>query len=310
MITTITLNPAIDRTIILDSFHHGSVNKIKSVREDIGGKGINVTKVLKSLGDNSCAIGFIGEKNSKYVGDLLKDEQLISDFIKVEGKTRLNIKIVEMDTKITTDINEIGFEVYEAQLTSLKALIVKYAQESEMLAFSGSIPQGLPSDIYFELLSIAGKYTKTVLDADGVFLLEGLKASPYIIKPNIHELENALSRKLSTHEEIKKAARELIYNYKIKYVLISMGGDGSILVSENKAIFAKALKIEVKSSVGAGDSMVAGFIYGMTSEDCTTSKALAYATACGALAASQEGTQTFEKEDVEKLVKKVELISF
>lgn len=310
MITTVTLNPAIDRTIILDSFDHGSVNRIKSVREDIGGKGINVAKVLQSLGYNTCATGFIGERNSRYVEDLLQSEQVTSDFVTVEGKTRLNTKIVEMDTKITTDINEIGFEISEEQLNSLKELITKYAQKSEMLAFSGSIPQGLPSDIYFELLSIAGKYTKTVLDADGIFLLEGLKANPYIIKPNIHELENALSRKLNTHEEIKMAARDLIRDYKIKYVLISMGGDGSILVSAHKAIFAKALKIEVKSSVGAGDSMVAGFLYGINNEDITTSQALAYATACGALAASQEGTQTFKKEDVEKLVEKVELILF
>lgn len=309
MITTVTLNPAIDRTVILDSFYHGSINRIASDREDIGGKGINVAKVLQSLGYKSCAIGFMGQQNSKYVEDLLTRESLKSDLIMVEGKTRLNTKIVEMDTKITTDINEVGFEVSQDQLSSLKERIIQYAQKSEMMVFSGSIPQGLPSDIYFELLSIAGQHTKTVLDADGIFLLEGLRASPYIIKPNIHELENALSRKLNTHPEIKAAARELIHDYKIKYVLVSMGGDGSILVSAHKAIFAQALKIDVKSSVGAGDSMLAGFIYGVINEGCTTGKALAYATACGALAASQEGTQTFKKEAVEKLVKKVELSS-
>ena len=309
MITTVTLNPAIDRTIILDSFHHGSVNRLKSAREDIGGKGINVTKVLKSLGHNSCAIGFIGEKNKSYVENLLKGEQLTSDFITVEGQTRLNTKIVELDTKITTDINEIGFEISSEQLSCLEESIVKYAKKSELLVFSGSIPKGLPSNIYFKLLSIAGEFTKTVLDADGVFLLEGIKARPYIIKPNIHELENALSKKLTTHEEIKEAARELIRAYDIKYILVSMGGDGSILVSANEAIFAKALKIDVKSSVGAGDSMVAGFIYGI-SNGFTANKALAYATSCGALAASQEGTQSFKKEAVEEFVKKVELNSF
>ena len=310
MITTITLNPAIDRTIILDSFQHGSVNRVKSVREDMGGKGINVAKVLQSLGQDACATGFIGEKNSKYVQSLLMDEKLKNDFIIVEGQTRLNTKIVEISTKLTTDINEIGFHISQEQLGSLEELIVKYAKQSELLVFSGSIPQGMPSDIYNRLLSIAAPFTKTALDADGAILLEGLKASPYIIKPNIHELENAISRKLNTHEEIKEAARELIRDYNIGYVLVSMGGDGSILVSRDQALFAKALKVEVKSSVGAGDSMLAGFIYGLMNQDFKLNEALAYATACGALAVGQEGTQTLKKEDVVSLIKQVEINIF
>lgn len=310
MITTVTLNPAIDRTIILDNFEHGSINRVKSVREDIGGKGINVARVLQSLGSNSYAIGFIGEKNNKYVQNLLATENLKSEFITVDGQTRLNTKIVEINTKITTDINEVGFCITKEQLESIKQLILKHGEKSEIMVFSGSIPQGLPSDIYSELLNIVAPFTKTVLDADGIFLLEGLKSSPYLIKPNIHELENALSRKLNTHEEIKQAARELISKYKIQYILVSMGGDGSILVSQDEALFAKALKVEVKSSVGAGDSMLAGFIYGISKQNYTINKALAYATACGALAVSQEGTQTFAKEDVEKLVEKVEISSF
>lgn len=310
MITTVTLNPAIDRTIILDSFKHGSINRVKGVREDIGGKGINVAKVLQSLGSNACAIGFMGEKNSKYVQSLLMNEKVSNEFIIVEGQTRLNTKIVEISTQLTTDINEIGFHISKEQLNRIKQLILRYAKQSEMVVFSGSIPQGVSSDIYFQLLSIAAPFTKTVLDADGVFLLEGLKASPYLIKPNIDELESALSKKLSTHEEIKQAARELIYEYSIKYVLVSMGGDGSILVSADTAIFAKALKVEVKSSVGAGDSMLAGFIYGKTNENLTAHTALAYATACGALAVSQEGTQTFKREEVESLIKQVEISSF
>ncbi|HHX59863.1 MAG TPA: 1-phosphofructokinase [Epulopiscium sp.] len=310
MITTVTLNPTIDRTIILNSFHHGSINRITSVKEDAGGKGINVAKVLQSLGHKSCAIGFLGKNNSDYVESLLEAEKLTNDFITVEGQTRFNTKIVEMDTKITTDIKEIGFEISEEKLSSLKDLIITYAKKSEVMTFNGSVPPGLPSNVYFNLLSIANEYTKTVLDTDGVFLLEGLKASPYIIKPNIDELESAISRKLNTHEEIKVAARELIRDYHIKYVLVSMGANGSILISAHKAIFAKSLKVDVKSSVGAGDAMTAGFIYGVMNEDVTTSKALAYATACGALAARQGGTQAFKKEDVIKLVKEVELVSF
>lgn len=309
MITTVTLNPAIDRTIILDSFKHGSVNRVKSMREDIGGKGINVARVLQTLGYNVWATGFIGEGNSHYVQNLLANEELENEFLTVEGQTRLNIKIVEMDTKLTTDINELGFHISEEELSSIKQLIIQHAQKSEMLVFSGSLPQGLESDVYFELLNLAGSYTKTALDADGEILLKGLKASPYVIKPNIHELESAISRKLHSNSEIKEAARELIGDYGIKYVLVSMGGDGSILVSADEALFAKALKVDVKSSVGAGDSMLAGFIYGITNRAFPVQKALAYATACGALAVSQEGTQAFKKEDVESLIEEVEISS-
>lgn len=310
MITTVTLNPTIDRTIILDSFHHGSINKIKSVKEDAGGKGINVAKVLQSLGYHTCAIGFIGKNNREYVETLLESEQLANDFITVEGQTRFNTKLVEMDSKVTTDIKEIGFEISGENRRSLEELITTYAKKSEVMTFNGSIPQGLPSNIYFDLISIANEYTKTVLDTDGVFLLEGLKASPYIIKPNIQELETAIGRKLDSHEDIKIAARELIRDYHIKYVLVSMGAKGSILISAHKAMYAKSLKVDVKSSVGAGDAMTAGFIYAVINDDVTTSKALAYATACGALAASQDGTQAFKKADVIKLVKEVELVSF
>lgn len=310
MITTVTLNPTIDRTIILDSFHHGAINRIQSIKEDAGGKGINVAKVLQSLGHNSCAIGFIGKNNLEYVESLLEGEKLANDFITVDGQTRFNTKIVEQDTKITTDIKEIGFETAQEDLSRLKELIISYAKKSEMMTFNGSIPPGLPPDTYFDLINLANEYTKTVLDTDGVFLLEGLKASPYVIKPNIHELEVAISRKLNTHEEIKMAARELIRDYHIKYVLVSMGAKGSILISAHKAMYAKSLKVDVKSSVGAGDAMTAGYIHAVINEDITTSEALAYATACGALAARQGGTQAFKREEALKLVQEVELVSF
>ena len=141
---------------------------------------------------------------------------------------------------------------------------------------------------------------KAALDTDGSLLMQGLQSKPYLIKPNIHELESALGRTLSSSREIIEAALELILQYDITYVLVSMGGDGSILVTKDQALFAAPLPVDVKGTVGAGDSMLAGFIHGLE-QGFSNETSLCWATACGALAVSQEGTQAFAKSDVEKL---------
>ncbi|SHH35607.1 1-phosphofructokinase [Clostridium grantii] len=303
MITTVTLNPAIDRTVIVDKLNNGAVNRVKSVREDIGGKGINVTKVLNSLGSTSTAIGFMGKKNYEETNALFKEVNIETAFKMVDAKTRLNIKVVESSNNETTDINESGFEVSNKEIEEVIDLIKEFAIKSEFVVLSGSIPKGMDENTYYEIISQINDKTKTVLDADGALLLKGLKAKPYLIKPNIHELENALKVSLESHESIVKASKQLIEDFGITYVLVSMGGDGSILVGKEEAYFAESLKVEVKGTVGAGDSMLAGFLHGLIENE----NALAYATACGALAVSLEGTQTFSKKDVISLLEKVKI---
>jgi 1-phosphofructokinase len=303
MITTVTLNPAIDRTVIVDKLNNGAVNRVKSVRQDIGGKGINVTKVLNSLGSTSTAIGFMGKKNYEETNALFKEVNIETAFKMVDAKTRLNIKVVESSNNETTDINESGFEVSNKEIEEVIDLIKEFASKSEFVVLSGSIPKGMDENTYYEIISQINDKTKTVLDADGALLLKGLKAKPYLIKPNIHELENALKVSLESHESIVKASKQLIEDFGITYVLVSMGGDGSILVGKEEAYFAESLKVEVKGTVGAGDSMLAGFLHGLIENE----NALAYATACGALAVSLEGTQTFSKKDVISLLEKVKI---
>lgn len=306
MITTVTLNPAIDKTITVEKFIYGSVNRVDSVREDMGGKGINVARVLKSLGGETIAAGFIGKGNIDYIQSLMKSEALKSDFIIVDGQTRTNSKIVETSTHTTTDINEPGFFVTENNIKELSDNLQRYAQISNFVAFSGSIPKGASPKLYQELIRPISGLTKIVLDAEGPALLEGLKAQPYIIKPNLFELETALNVKLDSPEKIVKTARELISIYNIHFILLSMGGEGSILISADEAFYAPALKVKVKGTVGAGDSMLAGFLYGLMLGE-HTEKALAYATACGALAVSKEGTQSFSKADVQQLYSQVKV---
>lgn len=304
MISTITLNPAIDRTVVVDTFEFGAVNRVQSVREDMGGKGINVARILISLGSAAKAIGFIGRQNLGHVKNLLERDQISTDFVEIDAATRTNTKLIEDASRTTTDINEAGFTVSAAEIEAIEQKIDELSLVSQFMVFSGSIPKGLPTDFYQDLISRVQKPCMSVLDADGALLLEGLKASPSVIKPNIHELESALGVKLDSESAIVAASRQLISKYGIRYVLVSMGGDGSILVTADQAYFAEPLEVEVRGTVGAGDSMLAGFIHCLAQET-PLETALSWATACGALAVSKIGTETFSKSEVEEMAGKV-----
>jgi len=306
MITTVTFNPAIDKTITVENFTPGAVNRVHKVQENLGGKGINVAKVLNLLGTPTTAIGFIGEKNYSFVQQFIKAENLVTDFILVDALTRTNTKIIDPHSQTTTDVNEQGFTVNETQVDQMTLLINRYAKISEVMVFSGSACKGLaPTDIKI-LLELASAKTKVVLDADGEILKEGIKAAPFLIKPNIHELENLLDRKLDSLDEILSAVKDLIRQTKITYVLVSMGEQGSLLVTKETAYLASILNVDVISTVGAGDSMLAGFLdrYLKTGDPV---KALQYGACTGSLAVSGVSTEAFRNKDIEALSQTIEV---
>lgn len=296
MITTVTLNPAIDKTISVENFKLNSVNRVSHVYEDIGGKGINVSKVLNLLGERNVALGFIGERNYSLAQTLLKKQNIISDFILVDAYTRINTKITDPVNKTTTDINEAGFVVQSIQVEQIKLLIKTYSKSSEFVVFSGSVCQGISNDEFKEMLTLANN-SKLVLDADREILKIGLTCSPYCIKPNIHELEDLLGIELKTTNDVIYSAKELIEQYGITYVLVSLGEEGSILVSKDSTLKASSLSVDVKSTVGAGDSMLAGFLYGL-SMHMSLEDALKYANCCGGFAVSGESLIEFKRRDI------------
>ena len=306
MITTVTLNPAIDKTILIGRLNVGSVNRLESAREDIGGKGINVAKLLHNLDTKTQATGFIGKTNKKQVFEMLDHEGLKYHFVEVDAPTRTNTKVVELEVGETTDLNEPGFSVTSEQFEALKRTILTMAQESSYIVFSGSVPKGLDSSTYYDLVQLVKSKTLTALDADGPLLMEGLKAGPSLIKPNIHELEAAFDVSLTTDREVIGLCKKLIEDYGIQMILVSMGGDGSLLVTRFDVYKAKPIKVQVKSTVGAGDSMLAGFLYGLD-KGLSKEEALAFATACGTLAVTKEGTQTFSMEEVLEMMDKVDI---
>lgn len=308
MILTITLNPAIDKTIIVNHFVPNAVNRVQYSREDLGGKGINVAKILTKLDIPTIACGFIGRQNYATVAQFVDQEQLATDFVLVDGITRTNTKIVDLSTRLTTDVNEPGFNITQKEFNQLKTLIESVAGEVNYVVFAGSMCQGLSLQQYGELIKTAQKYSKVVIDAEKEALKEALNHSPLLIKPNVSELESYLKLEFESESQIIQAAIQVLRNSKTEMMLLSHGSQGAYFITTEMILKAEALTVDVRSSVGAGDSMLAGFLSEYV-HHCKIEDALQVASACGALAVSQVGTQSFTKDEIMHLKNHVKIIN-
>jgi 1-phosphofructokinase len=304
MITTVTLNPAIDQTIIVDEFKPGEIHKVKVRRMDVGGKGINVSKIICVFGGDTAAIGYLGAENRQFFEDFFRAHGIKYDFVLVEGVTRTNTKIIDLSRHQTTEFNESGFAISQEDVEKLKAKIKKYEMASTYMVFSGSMCKGNYPGLFGEYLAQISDHNKIVIDATGEMLLEGVKYQPFLIKPNIDELKATFGINSSSLEDIIRAAISIRERFHIKWILLSMGANGAALISHEMILKADALKVNVKSTVGAGDSMVGGFIYSYD-RFADPIKAFRHAMACGAAAVTTEGTEIFPKEFAMDLYKEV-----
>lgn len=305
MIYTVTLNPALDKTVEIPSLTVDAVNRITSMRTDPGGKGINVSKVIQKLGGASVAAGILGGDAGRAILSALTEMGLTTLFHFVEGETRTNMKIIDPDNHTNTDINEPGVTVSEEILEKLLEELLAKVTKEDIVVISGSMPKGSPKDTYYTWTkAFREKGAKVILDADGDLLKAGLKASPYLIKPNNHELGALTGRALETPEEIAETAAELMKEYGIGKVVASMGGDGAVYVTKDKTIYAEGLKVPVGSTVGAGDSVVAALAVS-EEEGKTLEETVRLSTAVGAANVMCSGTQAAEYEVVETLLPKV-----
>ncbi|MCR8746889.1 1-phosphofructokinase [Romboutsia lituseburensis] len=260
MIYTVTLNPSIDYVVKLKNLSTGDINRVSEEYVYPGGKGINVSLILKELGYKSNALGFISGFTGQYIESILNERGLNSDFIKLEnGFTRINVKIKSNEE---TEINGQGPHISSEKLDELYEKI-ESLNEDDILVLAGSIPSTLDEKLYENIMArIENKGIKVVVDATKNLLLNVLKYKPFLIKPNNIELEEMFNVKLETTEDIVLYANKL-KEMGAKNVLVSMGKDGALLVTEdNKVLKSSVAKGEVKNSVGAGDSMVGGFIAG------------------------------------------------
>ena len=290
----------------INNFALSSVNRVSSVRLDAGGKGINVSKVILSLGGKSKAIGFLGGKAGMFIKDYLDEMGIENDFVLVKGETRTNLKIVDPLQHTNTDINEIGPDITRDDSKRIEEGMLACVNEKSVVVLSGSVPPNIAQDVYLKwITSVQDKGGKAILDADGELLRIGIEAGPYLIKPNIHELEALLGRKITSIEETVECSRIIMKKYGITIVVVSMGEKGALFVNKEATLFAKGIAVDVRSTVGAGDSMVAALAYAID-EGYAFEKAVTLAVAAGTANVMTCGTQPSSLAVIMELEKQVE----
>ena len=297
MIYTVTFNPSLDYIVSVRNFEEGNVNRATDEMILPGGKGINVSIVLNNLGMDSHLLGFIAGFTGKEIERMVSDDGCISEFIKVDnGLSRINVK---MRSEKESEINGIGPEISNSEMTQLLDKLDKL-KEGDVLVLAGSIPASIPDTIYYDIMKmLSDRKIMIVVDATKDLLLNVLPLHPFLIKPNKQELAEMMNLENLSKEDIVKNAFEL-QKRGARNVLVSMAGEGAILVTEDGKVYSsEAHKGKVVNSVGAGDSMVAGFIYGYL-KNKDYKEAFETGLCAGSASAFSENLAT--KEQVEELL--------
>ncbi|ASJ10662.1 hypothetical protein A3L12_04795 [Thermococcus sp. P6] len=308
MILSVAMNPAIDKTFFVEELKLGATNRAVNVAMSIGGKGINVAKNARALGAEVTVVGFIGEKRRFVFEDYLSSLKIKHDFVVIpQVDVRENIKLIETNTGMLTEINEWGPEVSKQLFEVVKQKISRYSKRADVTVLSGSLPQGLPVSAYKEIIAEIRENTKVILDASGDALKHGIKASPFMIKPNLQEFSQLLGRNFEELDEIVAAAKELMNEYRINIICVSMGARGSITLTSDGAYYAEPLHSEdVKTSVGAGDALVAGFAYALE-KSLDIDDAIKIATATASASLKSEDTGPIDLRVFKELLPRVKL---
>jgi len=260
-IATVTLNPAIDQTVGVDGFQMNTVNRGQTMQFDAGGKGVNVASFLADYGHATAVTGFLGQENADIFEQLFARKRIDDQFVRIPGRTRIGVKIVDEANQQTTDINMPGLLPTSEAMNNLLETIEGLAASYDWFALSGNLPPGVPATIYATIITQLKRHGKqVVLDTSGEALREGARAGPTIVKPNVDELQQLTGQSLSDEAAVEQAARQLLGD--IRLVVISMGERGALFVDAATTLIAIPPLVLVKSTVGAGDAMVAGLIAG------------------------------------------------
>ncbi|MFH1480239.1 MAG: 1-phosphofructokinase [Pseudomonadota bacterium] len=305
MIYTVTLNPALDRAILIERLIEDDTIRVLSETQYAAGKGIDVSRVIRRLGGQSVALGFVGGYDGLRLEGLLINAGVLTDFTMISQETRTNIIIKERSTGRQFVVSAAGPEVEAAQIGQFYQHVLQL-QNMDYLVMSGSLPRGVTPNLYAQLILAGRKKGAFIfLDADGKALKEAIGYQPTGIKPNRHELSRLVGRALEIDSEILAACEE-IHEKGIPYVLVSRGKDGLILSTKDKKIKAIAPPVDVESTVGAGDSSVAGFILAH-SQGKDLAECVRLACAAGTATAETPGTELCYREGVEKILPLVQI---
>ncbi len=304
MITTINLNPCIDKSMSVSAFRYGGLNRVLQTRSDVSGKAINVCIAVRWLGCGTECLGFNYNENGKELEETLMFYGIPYEFVMVNGKLRTNTKILDREKQTLTEFNESGGKVTDEDILHLKKVVRRHAAKSSAVVIAGSVPVGVGTGIYRELIEELAEFpVKVILDAEGDLLQEGVNASPYLIKPNLYELQTTFGSSCSTKEEVCSLARE-ITGRGVEIVCVSLGKEGAVICDRQDAYFAPGLDLEVKGIQGAGDSMVAGMCVAME-KGLPMQEMLRYGMAASAGSLVLEGTQMCGREQFDLYLKKI-----
>jgi 1-phosphofructokinase len=294
-ILTITLNPALDLTIELPELRPGEVNRSETLHSHAAGKGLNVAQVLADLGHSLTVSGFLGEDNQQLFEALFARRGFVDAFIRVPGETRSNIKLAESSGRIT-DLNGVGPQVDEQAQAALLARLEQIAPGHDAVVVAGSLPRGVSAQWLQALLQrLKDMGLKVALDTSGAALRAGLAAGPWLVKPNTEELAQAMGGSVA-----QGAAARTLHNQGIEHVVISQGAEGVNWFSSQPALQALPPRVKVASTVGAGDSLVAGMVHGLLSNH-PAEQTLRTATAIAAMAVTQIGFGITDKAQLAQL---------
>ncbi|MDD3338168.1 MAG: 1-phosphofructokinase [Lachnospiraceae bacterium] len=307
MILTVTLNAAVDKRYVIKNVQVGQVNRVSECVYSPGGKGLNVSKVLSVAGEPVTATGFIGGHAGDYIAEQLKPFGVEADFYRLEAESRSCLNIWDEENRVQTEILEPGFTVSPDEFEGFKVKFKKLVKKADVVAMSGSVPKGLDTSVYEELVAIAkDEQKKVILDTSGDYLVQGIQAKPTLIKPNIDEIRMLTGKQCDKREDVLAAA-EQIHDSGVAVVVISLGADGSLVVCDEGVYQAMVPKIDAVNTVGCGDSMIGGFAMGLA-RDLSIEETLRMASAISAASALREETGIFAVEDMEHLLPQIQII--
>jgi len=304
-VVTITLNPALDLTGSVNELNVGSVSLVQQSNLHAAGKGVNVAKVLSDLGADVTVTGFLGKDNPELFHQLFNDINVKNKFVEVQGATRINVKLVEANGNVS-DINFPGVQVTANEITRFEETLLRLAETHDYFVFAGSLPRGVTAEqcaAWIKALHQQGK--KVLFDSSKAALKSGIEAHPWLIKPNDEELGDFVSKHLETPEQCQAAAQTLS-DKGIENIVVSMGPDGVMWLNQGEWLRAKPPRMNVVSTVGAGDTLVAGLCWGHM-QRMPKNDLLRFATALSALAVSQVGVGITSQEELENIKQQTEI---
>lgn len=302
-IITLTVNPALDKSAKVDGLIPTQKLKCHSIQYQPGGGGINISRMLKRLGAETLCIFASGGDTGKYLSELLTKETVKPEIIPVKAWTRENLSVVDTQSNLQYRFGMPGNELSKTELGAIMDLLLKKVNSEDMLVLSGSLAENMPTDYYAQLIKLfADKNVKIMIDTSGPALKEALKENVFLMKPNQRELAQLAGKEFLYTAEQEAIAIDLVNAKKAQYVVVSLGARGAFIACKEGVFYKSTPSVKVKSTIGAGDSMVAGLIYGIQN-NFPPEKILKWGVACGVATTMSEGTALGSKENIDKVLK-------